>query len=295
MKMRGIFSVIISAIILAVVSLWIGQQAYSWLPPQATAQSLLVDDLFSFLVTWGAFIFQGVTAAIVYSIIFNRAGKYDVSDGPAIEGNITLEVVWTAIPFVLVIWIGTYSYQIYDQMSILGSTESENISMKINPEVSPPIKDSEKIEVISKQWAWIFNYPEQKISSTELHLPVNKPAYLTLQSEDVIHGFYIPAFRVKQDVIPGEIINFRFTPILEGKYRLRDSQYSGTYFAAMQADVVVESPEKYQEWLKVAQNSEPSPAYNQAISEYTTKSDKAINTSWATVKPAAPPVVNYHD
>ncbi|MEL6162316.1 MAG: cytochrome c oxidase subunit II [Cyanobacteria bacterium J06628_3] len=294
MKIRDILSVIVSAIILAVASLWIGQQAYSWLPPQATAQSLLVDDLFSFLVTWGTFIFLGVTAAIVYSMIFNRAGKYDISDGPAIEGNITLEVVWTAIPFVLVIWIGTYSYQIYDQMSILGSTESENISMKINPEVSPPIKDSEKIEVISKQWAWIFNYPQQNISSTELHLPVNKPAYLTLQSEDVIHGFYIPAFRVKQDVIPGEIINFQFTPILEGKYRLRDSQYSGTYFAAMQADVVVESPEKYQEWLKVAQNQEPSPAYNQAISEYNSKSDKAINSSWATVKPAEPPVVNYH-
>ncbi|MEO1561753.1 MAG: cytochrome c oxidase subunit II, partial [Cyanobacteria bacterium J06632_19] len=64
---------------------------------------------------------------------------------------------------------------------------------------------------------------------------------------------------------------------------------------AMQADVVVESPEKYQEWLKVAQNREPSPAYNQAVAEYTSKSDKAINTSWATVKPAAPPVVNYHE
>ena len=295
MKIRDILSVIVSAIILAVVSLWIGQQAYSWLPPQATAQSLLVDDLFSFLVTLGAFIFLGVTAAIVYSIIFNRAGKYDVSDGPAIEGNITLEVVWTAIPFALVIWIGVYSYQVYDQMSILGSMQHQHMSMGMKSANAAPIKDSEKIEVISKQWAWIFNYPEQKISSTELHLPVNKPAYLTLQSEDVIHGFYIPAFRVKQDVIPGEIINFRFTPILEGKYRLRDSQYSGTYFAAMQADVVIESPEKYQEWLKLAQNTKPSPAYNQAISEYTSKSDKAINTSWATVKPAAPPVVNYHD
>jgi cytochrome c oxidase subunit 2 len=295
MKIGDILSVIVSAIVLAVVSLWIGQQAYSWLPPQATAQSLLVDDLFSFLVTLGAFIFLGVTAAIVYSIIFNRAGKYDVSDGPAIEGNITLEVVWTAIPFALVIWIGVYSYQVYDQMSILGSIQHEHISMGMKSAIAAPVDNSEKIEVISKQWAWIFNYPEQNISSTELHLPVNKPAYLTLQSEDVIHGFYIPAFRVKQDVIPGEIIDFQFTPILEGKYRLRDSQYSGTYFAAMQADVVVESPEKYQEWLKVAQTREPSPAYNQAISEYTSKSDKAINTSWATVKPAEPPVVNYHN
>ncbi|MGB3640995.1 MAG: cytochrome c oxidase subunit II [Rivularia sp. (in: cyanobacteria)] len=293
MKIRDILSIIVSAIVLAVVSLWIGQQAYSWLPPQATAQSLLVDDLFSFLVTLGAFIFLGVTAAIIYSIVFNRASKYDISDGPAIEGNITLEVVWTAIPFALVIWIGVYSYQVYDEMSILGSTQNQHMSMGMKS-ANAATQNSDKIEVISKQWAWIFNYPEQKISSTELHLPVNKPAYLTLRSEDVIHGFYIPAFRVKQDVIPGEIINFQFTPILEGKYRLRDSQYSGTYFAAMQADVVVESPEKYQEWLKDTQKLKPSPAYNQAVSEYTSKSDKAINSSWPTVKPAAPPVVNYH-
>ncbi len=301
MKIRNILSVIVSVIVLAVVSLWIGQQAYFWLPPQATAESILVDDLFSFLVTLGAFIFLGVTIAIAYSIIFNRAGKYDTSDGPAIEGNVTLEIVWTAIPFALVIWIGAYSYQVYDQMSILGSMQHQSMSMSMEPahtaaiSEAPAVTDNlERIEVISKQWAWIFNYPEQNISSTELHLPANKRAYLALKSEDVIHGFYIPAFRVKQDVIPGETINFQFTPILEGKYRLRDSQYSGTYFAAMQADVVVESPEEYSQWLKEASTQEPSVAFNQAASEYTNKSDKAINSSWATVKPAEPPVVNYH-
>ena len=256
------------------------------------------------MVTLGAFIFLGVTAAIIYSIIFNRAGKYDTSDGPHIEGNITLEVIWTAIPFALVIWIGAYSYQVYDQMSILGSMQHEHMSRapmgmksaiaETLSEASTTEENPERIEVISKQWAWIFNYPEQNISSTELHLPANKRAYLALKSEDVIHGFYIPAFRVKQDVIPGEIINFEFTPILEGKYRLRDSQYSGTYFAAMQADVVVESSEEHEQWLKEAQKRKPSPAYNQAASEYTNKSDKAINSSWATVKPAEPPLVNYH-
>ncbi len=303
MKRREIILIAISAIILAVVSLWIGQQSYSWLPPQAAAESLLIDDLFSFMVTLGSFIFLGVTGALVYAIIFNRAGKYDVSDGPHIEGNITLEVVWTAIPFVLVIWIGVYSYQIYDQMSILGPMEHQHMSMGMKSANAEPISQasetasipSQRIEVIAKQWAWIFRYGEQNISSTELHLPVFQRAYLTLRSQDVIHGFYIPAFRVKQDVIPNETINFEFTPILEGKYRLRDSQYSGTYFAAMQADVVVESPEKYQQWLKEASFREPSPAFNQAASEYTGKSDRAINSSWATVEPAAPPVVNYHD
>ncbi|AFY55715.1 heme/copper-type cytochrome/quinol oxidase, subunit 2 [Rivularia sp. PCC 7116] len=302
MTRRKIILLAIATIFLAIVSLGIGQLSYTWLPPEATAESLLVDDLFSFLVTLGAFIFLGVTGALIYSIIFNRAGKYDISDGPHVEGNITLEVVWTAIPFVLVIWIGVYSYQIYDQMSILSPMEHQHTSIGMKSANAAPIstnselpKDSEKIEVISKQWAWIFNYPEQNISSTELHLPVNQRAYLTLKSEDVIHGFYIPAFRVKQDVIPNETINFEFTPILEGKYRLRDSQYSGTYFAAMQADVVVESPEKYNQWLKEASKQKPSPAYNQAMSEYKRKSEQAIDTNWATVKPAEPPVVNYHD
>ncbi|MEO0936174.1 MAG: cytochrome c oxidase subunit II [Cyanobacteria bacterium J06641_2] len=303
MNLRKIILIIFSATLLAVASLGIGQLSYSWLPPQATAESLLIDDLFSFLVTLGAFIFLGVCGAIVYSILFNRAGKYDFSDGPHIEGNLTVEVVWTAIPFVLVIWIAAYSYQIYDQMSIIGSMEHhKSMSMGMESAIAEPLSESsttsenpEKIQVISKQWAWIFNYPEQNISSTELHLPVNQRAYLTLESKDVIHGFYIPAFRVKQDVIPNETINFEFTPILEGKYRLRDSQYSGTYFAAMQTDVVVESPEKYQQWLKEAQKRKPSPAYNQAIVEYHRKSDQAIDTNWATVKPAEPPVVNYHD
>ncbi len=94
MKRREIILLTISTIILAIVSLGIGQLSYSWLPPQAAAESLLFDDLFSFLVTLGAFIFLGVTGALVYSIIFYRASKYDASDGPHVEGNITLEIVW---------------------------------------------------------------------------------------------------------------------------------------------------------------------------------------------------------
>ena len=86
------------------------------------------------------------------------------------------------------------------------------------------------------------------------------------------------------------MINFEFTPIREGKYRLRDSQYSGTYFAAMQTDVVVESPEAYQKWLVDASIAKPTAAYNRASNEY---AKRANANNWATVIPAAPPVVNY--
>ena len=297
MKLRTILILVGVAIAIALISLWMGQAAYSWFPPQASAESMLVDNLFSFLVTLGTFIFLGVVGTLTYSILFQRAGKYDLSDGPHIEGNVKLEIIWTAIPFILVIWIAAYSYQIYDQMSILGPMEHAHhghiMAAAHAAEVSEAqLEEVEQIQVLARQWSWEFHYGNgtSDVSSTELHLPNNRRIKLVLHSEDVLHGLYIPAFRVKQDVIPGRDIDFEFTPIREGKYRLRDSQYSGTYFAAMQTDVVVESPESYQKWLADAASATPVVAYNRASNEY---AKRANANNWATVIPAAPPVVNY--
>ena len=297
MKLRTVLILGGTAIAIAFVSLWMGQAAYTWFPPQASAESILVDNLFSFLVTLGTFIFLGVVGTLTYSIIFQRAEKYDLSDGPHIEGNVKLEIIWTAIPFALVIWIAGYSYQIYDQMSILGPMEhAHHGSMMAAAEAAEigdsKIEEAEQIQVLARQWSWEFRYGNGtgNVSSTELHLPNNRRIKLVLHSEDVLHGLYIPAFRVKQDVIPGHDIDFEFTPIREGKYRLRDSQYSGTYFAAMQTDVVVESPEAYQKWLADASMAKPVAAYNRASNEYAKRTNA---NNWATVIPAAPPVVNY--
>ena len=295
MKLRTILILAIAAIAIALISLWMGQAAYTWFPPQASAESILVDNLFSFLVTLGTFIFLGVVGTVTYSLLFQRAEKYDLSDGPHIEGNVKLEIIWTAIPLALVIWIAAYSYQIYDQMSILGPMDHSHGAMMAAD--AAEVSDSktaevEKIQVLARQWSWEFRYGNGtgNVSSTELHLPNNRRIKLVLHSEDVLHGLFIPAFRVKQDVIPGHDIDFEFTPIREGKYRLRDSEYSGTYFAAMQTDVVVESPEAYQKWLADAASAEPVAAYNRAASEY---AKRANANNWATVIPAAPPVVNY--
>lgn len=295
MKLRTILILGGIAIAIALISLWMGQAAYTWFPPQASAESILVDNLFSFLVTLGTFIFLGVFGTLTYSILFQRAEKYDYSDGPHIEGNVKLEIIWTAIPLALVIWIAGYSYQVYNQMSILGPMDHSHGAMMAADaaEVSDSkTAETEKIQVLARQWSWEFRYGDgtANVSSTELHLPNNRRIKLVLHSEDVLHGLYIPAFRVKQDVIPGHDIDFEFTPIREGKYRLRDSEYSGTYFAAMQTDVVVESPEAYQKWLADASNATPVAAYNRASSEY---AKRANANNWATVIPAAPPVVNY--
>lgn len=302
-KILNIFTVFVGAIIVTVISLWIGQQAYTWLPPQAAAESVLIDDLISFLVTLGAFIFLGVTSTLMYSIIFHRAEKGDFTDGPHIEGNVTLEVVWTAIPIMLVLWIASYSYQVYEQMGIQGPTELVHLHNPVGMEsayaaakdqpVDALAEPVEKIDVLAKQWAWVFHYPETNITSTELHLPSDRRVRLALTSADVLHGFYIPAFRLKQDIVPNHTIDFEFTPIRAGQYRLTDSQYSGTYFATMQANVVVESPEDYHQWLSQAATQKPTAAHNQAVSEYAQSAIQSVKTGWTTVAPAASPVVNY--
>ena len=302
-KIFNIFTVFVGATIVTVISLWIGQQAYSWLPPQAAAESQLIDDLISFLVTLGAFIFLGVTGTLMYSILFHRAASWDLSDGPHIEGNITLEVVWTAIPIMLVLWIAGYSYQVYEEMGIQGPMELVHLHNPVGMEsayaapkeefgigLAEPV---EKIDVLAKQWAWVFHYPESDVTSTELHLPSDRRVRLALKSADVLHGFYIPAFRLKQDIVPNHTIDFEFTPIRPGQYRLTDSQYSCTYFATMQANVVVESPEDYHQWLSVAASQSPTPANNQAASEYARASSQSVKNGWTTVAPAASPLVNY--
>ncbi|MBW4485762.1 MAG: cytochrome c oxidase subunit II [Tildeniella torsiva UHER 1998/13D] len=295
MNIRVLLRLAALAGIMAPISLWIGQLSYSWMPEPASAEALLVDDLFSFLTTLGTFIFLGVVGTLLYSVLFQRAARYDEGDGPPIEGNLTLEIVWTAIPIVLVIWIAGYSYKIYDEMGILGPMEHMHMGEAIAaPLTTQASTEPEPIEVHARQWVWEFYYPEAGVTSTELHLPNNTRAKLALTSEDVLHGFFVPAFRVKQDIIPGRKIDFEFTPIREGVYRLRDSQYSGTYFAAMQANVVVESPEAYQQWLHDVAARSPQPGLNPSYDEYQVKVENRENRpGWKTVTPAPAPLVNF--
>jgi len=316
-KLRAILTMTIYAILVTFASIWMAKQSYSWFPPEASAESKLLDDLFSLFTGLGTFIYLGVIGPFLYSLIFHRAAKYDRSDAPPIEGNTWLEVTWTAIPLVLVLTLSFVSYRTYEKMSIRGPMELVHLhppqmmeSAYAEPFDSTPqteIRNAvetapiEQIDVIARQWFWVFHYPEQDVTSTELHLPVDRRIRFTLRSQDVLHGFYIPAFRLSQYVVPNKDINFELTPIRTGTYRLRDSMYSGTYFAANQTDVVVQSPSDYQQWLASAAAQTPSPAFNQAVYEYNQSSepgsgstkDKVAVRGWVTIPPAAPPVVNY--
>lgn len=318
LKLRAILILTIYAILAGFASLWMAKQSYTWFPPEAAAEAKLLDDLFSLFTGLGTFIYLGVIGPFLYSLIFHRASsRFDLSDGPPIEGNKWLEIVWTAVPLTLVLTLAFVSYRTYDKMAIRGPMELVHLhapqmveSAYAAPFDSTPQQEIQKavqtaaiaqIDVIAKQWAWVFHYPEADITSTELHLPVDRRVHFKLHSEDVLHGFYIPAFRLDQYVVPNQDIDFELTPTRIGTYRLRDSMYSGTYFAANQTDVVVQAPDAYQQWLADAAAQTPSPAFNQAAYEYQQTSqpgsgatkDKVAVRGWATIPPAPPPVVNY--
>ena len=279
--------------LLVVVSHWMGGQAQHWLPVQASNAAPLVDGLFSFETAIGTFVFGGVLSVVVWVLLFNRAEKYDDTDAVPIEGNTRLEVVWTAIPFVLVMAIAAYAMQVNHRLGVLGPMEHIHAHSPVEMQGGyagdrlPP----EQVEVIARQWSWEFRYPASNVSSTELHLPVDQPVTFRLTSDDVLHGFYIPAFRLKQDVIPGRAIDFNLTPTREGRYRLRDSQFSGTWFAANQADVVVQSQDDYRAWLKQAASAPLQPGLSLAVQEFSERQQRP-NAGWATVPPAPPPEVN---
>jgi cytochrome c oxidase subunit 2 len=280
-------------VVLVALSWWVGQQAYHWLPVQASTAAPLVDGLFSFETAVGTFVFGGVVAAMTWVLLMHRAEKYDESDAEPIEGNTRLEIVWTAIPLVLVMAIAVYAMRVNTTLGVLGPMEHIHPSTPAE-EVGGYPGDrlpAEQVEVIARQWSWEFRYPSAGVSATELHLAIDQPVTLRLVSEDVIHGLYIPAFRLKQDVIPGRAIAFNLTPTREGRYRLRDSQFSGTWFAANQADVVVEDEQAHQAWLQQASTQPLQPGISDAVSEYALRAQKP-RPGWATVKPAPPPLVN---
>jgi cytochrome c oxidase subunit 2 len=305
MKPFNILVLVVFVTGIVLTSHWLGQQSYSWLAPAASLEAEEVGHLFSFLINLASIVFLGVIGMIMYSVLVYRAGKDDPADGPAIRGNTKIEITWTVIPILLVIWIASYSFTIYQRMNILGPLPLTHLHLLPGEaahaqepeaiEAIPLQPQDEPIEVIARQWNWTFRYPDQNVSSTELHLPINQRAHLMLTSEDVLHGFYVPNFRIKQDIVPNRTIELKFTPSKAGTYRLHDSQFSGTYFALMQADVIVESAEAYANWLERAARQPAAAAADPASIEHTLSPNPSLKmrSNWPTVPPAEPPSVNH--
>ena len=281
------FAVFIDLILSKLMANW----SYSWLPVQASKAAPYVDNLFAFETGIGTFIFLGCSGVIGWVLLFNRAPKYDESYGEPIEGNVKLEIVWTLVPLFLVIAIAIYSTKVNTTLQNLG----EKTKYDSQKELPTYLDNNEAsagtfIDVISRQWSWEFKYPEG-FSSSELHIPINEKVYFRLISKDVIHGFYIPAFRLKQDIIPGSIISYSLTPTRKGIYRLRDSMFSGAYFSQNQTNVIVESKDAYQEWINKTVKKVQVDGLNQAGFLYKKRLEKG-DKGWATISPSPAPQVN---
>src|SRR6266566_7413983 len=197
-------------------------QGISFQPEQASSIARSVDHLYFFITAVTLFF-----TILIFSIIFYFMIKYrrrSPDERPkAIEGSLPLEVLWTAIPTVIVAVIFVWGSSLYFRNS------------------EPP-PGAMEIFVTGKQWMWKAEHPEGQREINELHVPLGRPVKLTMTSEDVIHDFFVPAFRVKKDVLPGRYTVAWFQATQTGEYRLLCTQYCGTDHAVMGGWVIVMDP-----------------------------------------------------
>ena len=203
------------------------------LPLQASAQAGFIDDLFGWQFLAMSFFYSLVIVFMFYSLIVFRRRKGDDSYGEHFEGNSKLEIAWTAIPLVVVMIFG------YLGAETLGNVERRD-------------PGALEINVIAQQWSWRFEYPESGVVSDTLVIPEDRQILLKMRSEDVIHSFWVPEFRVKQDILPGGddfVKELRITPTERGTYKVRCAELCGQSHYDMRADVVVVSNDQYESWL----------------------------------------------
>ncbi len=273
---------------LTLVSLWYGQN-HGLMPAAVSEEATHVDGLFNAMMTISIGLFLGVQGLIVYCAVKFRRKPGELGDGSAVEGNVPLEILWTAIPAAIVLWISIYSFEIYNEMggfdpaadgmhamhgmpagkgSAMAATMAgmdgmtapklENRVAVLGVGASPANQGKPaavSVNVLGLQYAWIFTYPEANITSGELHVPVGKEVQLNMNAQDVIHAVWIPELRLKQDVIPGTQTQLRFTTNKVGNYPLRCAELCGGYHGSMVTRMIVHTPEEYDTWVSSQQQS----------------------------------------
>ena len=198
-------------------------------PQQASAQAAQVDAIYFFMVAVTAFFSLLIAALVVlFSVKYRRRSDDEI--GVAIHGSLALELLWTFIPLgiamVMFVWGAKVFFDLY----------------------RPPAGAME-IFIVGKQWMWKAQHADGQREINELHVPIGRPVKLVMGSEDVIHSYYIPAFRVKADVIPGRYNSMWFTATKPGRYHLFCAEYCGTKHSGMIGWITAMEPADYQAWL----------------------------------------------
>ncbi|EAU74537.1 cytochrome c oxidase subunit II [Synechococcus sp. RS9916] len=261
---------LVLGMILVLGGLWVGQNI-NLLPVDASANAPVYDELFRVLFSIGTILFVGIVGLVLFSLLRFRRREGQLGDGLAIEGNLPLEIFWTAVPAIVVLFVGLYSYDIYDRMGGMtplnhGMDHSAMVSAATGADETGPrvwggigngtTTTAESgaiapvpIEVTAMQFAFLFRYPQGDFISGELHVPAGQPVSLRMEAKDVIHAFWVPEFRLKQDVIPGQPTVLNFTPTRPGTYPIVCAELCGPYHGGMRSSVVVDEPDAYTAWF----------------------------------------------
>jgi cytochrome c oxidase subunit II len=202
------------------------------LPVAASAQAADIDVMFRAHFIIIAFLFSLISVFVLYSVFVFRRRDGDEGEGVHFHGNAALEIVWTVVPLIVVIAFGVWGAIVLSDI-----TEAQ--------------ADEMVVTVTGRQWSWAFEYPDYPDvgAVSELVLPVNQPVVLEMNSLDVLHSFWVPEFRVKQDLVPGQATYLRITPTEEGTYKVRCAEICGFGHHSMLADVRVLGQNEFDAWV----------------------------------------------
>jgi cytochrome c oxidase subunit 2 len=244
---RSIWGTVVAALIATAIGIVLSY-AIHWFPVQASTQAHETDTLYHVLVIASVPIFVLVVTVILYSVWhFRMKPGQELEDGPPIHGNTRLEVIWTAIPAMILLGLVSYSFVVLHN----------NEKKPAGPEMV--------VEVTGQQFAWSYQYPSSvtggaPLRTTQLYVPENESVNFKIHSVDVIHAFWIPAFRLQIDAVPGITTSYRATPDRLGSYPVVCNLLCGVGHSLMRSTVHVVAPERFQAWLKSRTSAPPSGA-----------------------------------
>jgi len=204
-------------------------KGWPFVPEQASTVASKVDDLYLFLMIISIFFGVLIAGLVTYFFIRYRRRPDDKAP-PHIHGSLLLELTWSVIPLVIVVGVFFWSAKVFFEIHHVPD-------------------DAMQVYVVGKRWMWKVQHVSGQREINELHVPVGLPVKLTLTSEDVIHSFYVPAFRIKRDAIPGRYTTIWFEATKPGRYHLFCAEYCGTKHSGMIGWVEVMEPHAFQNWL----------------------------------------------
>jgi len=212
-----------------------------WFPTQGSTQADAIDTLYDVLMIASVPIFVLVMTVAIYCVIAFRAKPGEKGDGAHIHGNTKLEVIWVTIPFIIVTALAVYGWIVLDDIEAAQADELV-------------------VNVTGEQFAWSFDYPDENVTSNELVLPVDRPVHFKIHAKDVLHSFWVPAFRMKQDAVPGIETNTRATPTELGSYPVVCAELCGIGHSTMRQEARVVPEAEFDAWVQEELDKGEGPA-----------------------------------